>query len=256
MNEKLRSAFDNIHAGDDLKDSTREFLFYKTSGYAGRRNSIQRNLMVAAACLMFMLAGFGGGYWAYFTPVSAISIDINPSIEFSINRFGRVLSVESFNDDGTNLASALDVRFMGYVDAIDQVLNNETIIDCLARNEVLSIMVVSSDGERQKEMLVNVERCVAGHNNVHCGAGNYEDVSTAHTQGLSVGKYRAFLELQALDPSIMPEDIQGWTMREIRDRIDALSRTAPDNSQGEPGHHGQGGGHGHRNGWGTASQQN
>lgn len=249
MNEKIKNAFDSIHAEADLKDSTREFLFCKTSGYAVKRTSIQRNLMAATACLMVVLAGFGGGYWAYFTPVSAISIDVNPSIEFSINRFDRVLSVESFNDDGIGLASALDVRFMGYMDAIDQVLNNETIIGCLAQDEVLSIMVVSSDGERQREMLVNVERCVAGHNNVYCGTGNYEDVPTAHTQGLSVGKYRAFLELQALDPSITPEDIQGWTMREIRDRIEALSGMAPYSSQREPGHHGQGGGYGHRNGW-------
>lgn len=251
MNEKLKNAFGSIHAEADLKDSTREFLFCKMSGYAVKRTSIQRNLMVVAACLMLVLASFGGGYWAYFTPVSAISIDINPSIEFSINRFGRVLSVESFNDDGIGLASALDVRFMGYMDAIDQVLNNKAIIGYLAQDEVLSIMVVSSNGELQREILVNIERCVAGHNNVYCGTGNYEDVATAHTQGLSFGKYRAFLELQSLDPSITPEDIQGWTMREIRDRIAALSGTASDGDQGKPGHNGQGGRYGHRNGWGT-----
>lgn len=253
MNEKLKNAFDSIHAEADLKDSTREYLFCKTSGYTVKRTSIQRNLMAVSACLMFILAGLGVGYWVCFTPVSAISIDINPSIELNINRFDRVLSVESFHDDGRDLVSALDVRFMGYMDAIDQVLNNETITDCLAQDEVLSIMVVSLDGERQRVMLANVERCVAGQNNVYCGAGNYEDVATAHTQGLSFGKYRAFLELQALDPGITPEDIQGWTMREIRDRIDKLSGTAQDGNRREPGRHGQGGGYGHGNGYGMHS---
>lgn len=249
MYEKIKTSFDHIHAEPDLKDSTREFLFRKMSGHT--RTSTHRNLLTAAACLVLMLAGLSGGCWAYFTLVSAVSIDINPSIELRINRFDKVLAVEGCNGDGVGLASVLDVRFMDYTDAINQVLTNETILDCLAQDEVLSIVVVSEDGERQREMLANVENCVAGRNNVYCGMGNYEEVSAAHTHGLSFGKYRAFLELQAPDPRITPEDIQGWTMREIRDMIDALSGSDSDSSRGEPGHHGQGGGYGHRNGWGA-----
>lgn len=58
-----------------------------------------------------------------------------------------MLSVESFNDDGIDLTLALDVRFMGYIDDIDQVLKNETIIGCLAQEEVLSIKVRAAGTE-------------------------------------------------------------------------------------------------------------
>lgn len=256
MNEKFKNAFNHIRAEDDLKDSTREFLSRKMLEYAKKRTSIQRKFPVPAVCLLFMLVSFCGGCWAYFTPVSAISIDINPSVEFSINRFDKVLSVETYHDDGIVLASALDVRFMGYMDAIERVLNDEIIKDCLARDEVLSIVVISADGEQREEMLANVETCVAGRRNVYCGAGNYEDAAKAREQGLSFGKYRAFLELQALNPDITPEDIQGWTMREIRNRIDALSGADSDGDWAGNGHYGYGYGYGYGRGNGRGRAQN
>ncbi len=250
MYEKLKTSFDHIHAESDLKDRTREFLLRKMSAYS-KTPPARWRLLTALICLVFILSGLGGGGWLYFTPVSAVSIDINPSIEFRINRFDRVLSVEGYNDDGMDLAAGLNVRHMSYMDAISQVLNDKMVTECLAQDEVLSIMVSSADGERQNEMLANVECYAAGYYNVYCGMGRYEDMTAAHTCGLSFGKYRAFLELQTLDPDITPEDVQGWTMREIRDRIGALSGAAPDS--GGYGHHGQGGGHGYRNGWGDKS---
>ena len=48
-------------------------------------------------------------------------------------------------------------------------------------------------------------------------------VTGAHKEGLSYGKYRAFLELQKLEPGITPEEIRGMSMREIRERISAES---------------------------------
>lgn len=246
MREKLKTSFGQIHAEPDLKNSTREFLLRRMSEQP-RRTAARRKLLAAAICLVFVLSGIGGGYRVWFRPVSAVSIDINPSIEFKINRFDRVLSVEGYNEDGRELASGLKVRFMDYMDAIGLVLEDKTVTDCLARDDILSIMVISEDETRQREMLANVEGRAAGYRNVCCGMGHYEDVSAAHTHGLSFGKYQAFLDLQSLDAGITPEDIQDWTMREIRDRIDDLCGDDHNNGQSEPGHYGHGHGHGRGN---------
>lgn len=52
---------------------------------------------------------------------------------------------------------------------------------------------------------------------------DYSQIENAHKCGLSVGKYMAYLELEALDSSITPEDISGMTMREIRDILNSYS---------------------------------
>ena len=76
----------------------------------------------AAVCLLsFMI----GGHWLYFTPTARISIDVNPSIELEINRFDKVVSVDAYNDDGRELADSLEIRFMGYKEAVNQILDDK-----------------------------------------------------------------------------------------------------------------------------------
>lgn len=254
MREKLKTSFARIHAETDLKDGTREYLLRRMAKQP-KRPAARRKLLAAMICLVLALAGIGGGSWVYFTPVSAVSIDINPSIEIIINRFDKALSVEGYNEDGKAFASELNVRHMNYMDAINMILEDRTITDCLARDDILTIMVVSADEARQREMLANVKNCAAGYRNVHCGMGHYEDVSAAHTHGLSFGKYQAYLELQSLDADIAPEEIQDWTMREIQDRIDDLCGEDHNAGQSEPGHYGHGHGHGHGHGYGWGNRE-
>jgi hypothetical protein len=48
----------------------------------------------AAVCLCAV------GVWAYTDPYAYVSLDVNPSIEYTLNRFERVLQVRAVNDDG------------------------------------------------------------------------------------------------------------------------------------------------------------
>ena len=61
-----------------------------------------------------------------------------------------------------------------------------------------------------------------------CSSTNSTEVQTAHEAGISFGKYRAFLELQALDPSVTVEDIRNLPMSAIRQRIAVLADSQAD----------------------------
>ncbi len=187
-----------------------------------------------------------GGHWLYFTPTAEISIDINPSIEMSINRFDQVIVINDFNEDRRKLADSLNIKYMNYADAVEQVLNNDTITALLSDDEVMTITVTGADGQQSARILSGVEACAEERRNTYCFYASSEEVADAHGMGLSCGKYRAFLELQLLDPNITPEAV-----REIRDLIDRLSTDSENNSSSydnrQNGHHGYGGGHGR--GW-------
>ena len=60
----------------------------------------------AATCILAM---FGISAYAYYTPYTYVSLDVNPSIEYSVNRFDRVLSVTGVNDDGTEIINNIDL---------------------------------------------------------------------------------------------------------------------------------------------------
>jgi hypothetical protein len=241
MNKKLKEAFAQVHAEKKLKDSTKEFLLRKTNGYTKTKTVNYWYFFPAAVCFLLILFW---GYWIYFTPTMEISIDINPSIELSVNRFDKVVSVSGYNDDGQNLASSLDIKYMNYVDAVNHVLQSESIVALLSDNEVMTICVVGPDGEQSSRILSDIEACTAENRNTYCYYAHSEEVQAAHDLGLSYGKYRTFLELQSLNPDVTVEQVQGMTIREIRDLINSLSSEngdeAPADSNDGYGHHGYG----------------
>ena len=223
----------------DLRDAGR-FLTREQPG-------LLRVLALVALLNLFLSAllvvGLSG-YQAYFTPTSAISIDINPSVELEINRFDRVITVEGLNDDGTALAAELNVRFLSYDDALEQIIASDAIQQCLADDGVLSIVVSGDNEVQQQEILSCARRCTSGESNAHCYAGSSEDLAEAQALGLPLGKYHAYEELHALDPSITPEEAADMTMRELRDRIDACQDGDEEESYG-----GGGGQHQHGGRW-------
>lgn len=249
MNNTFKELFSPIHAEEALKDRTKEFLAEKTQGYTGVKTGEHNFRFYAAACACLLLVLFGG-HWFYFTPVAVISIDINPSIEMGINRFDKVVSVDGFNEDGRELSGTLNVKYQNYTDAIEQILQDDTIEVLLSDNEIMTITVIGTDGQQSAEILSGVEACTAKQGNAYCYFATSEEAAAAHETGLSCGKYRAFLELQILDPDITPEAVQCMSMREIRELIDSLSAgggtdTSSYNNRGN-GYHGHGGGHGNR----------
>ena len=242
MNDRLKEAFSQVKAGEDLKEKTRTFLGERTRGNGRRKRIGYQPYISAAVCLLsFMI----GGHWRYFTPTARISIDVNPSIELEINRFDKVVSVDAYNDDGRELADSLEIRFMGYKEAVNQILENETVTALLSDNEVLTITVIESKGEQSVRILSNIESSVARHQNTYCYSADLEEVAPAHGHGLSCGKYRAYLEVQKLYPEVTTEQIQGMTMGEIQELMNALSENVlsgeepemvPDSQSGERGH--------------------
>lgn len=220
MNNTLKDTFDQIHAEDELKNRTREYLFRKTNGYTGVKKKGYRYWIPAAACFIFLL---WGGHWLYFTPTAEISIDINPSLELEINRFDRVIGVESYNDDGQELADSLDIRHLNYTEAVEQIMENDMVAALLSDDEVMVIGVIGSNEEQSARILAEVQTCTEEETNTYCYSAHSDEAEEAHEMGLSCGKYRAFLELQKLDPTITVEEVQDMTMREIYDRMEALS---------------------------------
>ena len=126
-----------------------------------------------------------------------------------------------------------------------QSLENETLLSYQNDGDQVEITVTSNLQNRARRM----QDCIckdtaAQEQNVHC-LENHEEVEEAHEHGLSFGKYRAFLELQQLDPNITVDDVMDMSMCEIQDLI----RGNGGNGSREDGqHNAHGEGHGGRHG--------
>lgn len=229
MNEKIKETFDKIHAEEELKNRTKAFVTHKKNEHK-KKFPYKRLIPVTASFLFILIAIIG--YRLYFTPVTTISIDVNPSIELGINRFDKVVSVKGYNQDGEDLVSELNVQFKNYTEALDKILSNESFARLLSQGEELSIAVIDSDETRSETVLSNIQPCTAKQKNAYCYSADPKEIEEAHEAGFSYGKYRAYLELQALDPNITAEEVKGMTMKEIRSLIEELS--APEDQSESP----------------------
>ena len=266
MEGKIKAAFGAIHADEEMKSGTKAFIAQESHGYKTRKALNYERILpaVAAVCLVLVLFM---SIRMYFTPTARISIDINPSLELEINRFDRVISVNALNEDGEKLAQSLDIKFADYDEAIRRILENKSVESLLSENEIMTITVIETSSDQSERILSDMRTCANGHDNVYCHSASSKEASAARELGLSLGKYRAYLELRELDPNIAPEEIQRLTMREIRDRIadllpenagnelppttigSELPPTSVDNeippTTDDNGHHGNGHEHGH-----------
>lgn len=95
-----------------------------------RRSSLSRQLAVLAACAAAIFLLVGSGLYAYLAPYSLVSLDVNPSLQYTLNRMGLVLSVEAVNGDGDELLAEMEA------------LQNRSIEDAIS----ITVRQIAEDG--------------------------------------------------------------------------------------------------------------
>lgn len=225
MEHKIKNAFGQITAAPDLKNQTAEYVLENMSGQNRKGPVIYKSIAAAAACILVLLIG---GYQMYFTSVAEISVDINPSVLLEINRFDRIISVEGANADGEKLVNGLDIRFMPYTEAIDQIMSSETVSGLLLQDEIMTITVAGDDSRQSEGILSNVQSCTDQCPAVYCYYARSEDADKARDLGLSYPRYQAYLFLQRYGYSIEIDEIRNMSMREVRELVSTLTGQSED----------------------------
>lgn len=180
-------------------------------------------LYAAAACFVFLILASFGGYRLYFTETSLISMDINPSLELSINRFGKVISVTTYNEDAAGLIDAQDTQGLSYQQAIDSLLESDALRPYLESKEYLEFAVYSKSDDTV--VIEYLNSCVQSINDMYpeiqvkCNSADGTIVANAHSYHMSIGKYLAILDLQEIDPEIDVDDYSHCEIGEIRNQI-------------------------------------
>ena len=109
---------------------------------------IKMTASAAAAIMIFVTPA-----WAYLTPYSYVSVDVNPSFEFYINRFDRVLTVKALNDDGKELSKGINIEGLKNKEiqsAVRNVLNELRNKGYIIKGEEGGVIVATSSKSKEK----------------------------------------------------------------------------------------------------------
>lgn len=99
-----------------------------------------------AAAAVFVLAVLGGGFYAAQTPGGVATLDANPSIELTVNKLGRVLSVRARNADAQVVLDELELRNQPLETAADAIVT-ELRADGYVSADTNSILVTVEAGK-------------------------------------------------------------------------------------------------------------
>jgi len=216
LNKKIYDAFVSIKADDSLKASTVAYLRDRING-GGEKQAFRFRYVFSAVMALLIIIGGTSGYSLSVTPVSYISIDVNPSLELVLNRYDKVLSAIAYNGDAEMVLAELDLKHLNYQEAINTLLESEAFSKYLSEDALVSFAVVS---DREEEILAGIEQCQSRYQyEFRYGATNRDTMDEAHENRMSFGKYQAYLELAQYDSSLTSQDCQNLTMRQINDLI-------------------------------------
>lgn len=215
MANRIYDAFDSIKAQSRLVESTELFLSetYKSRRSPVRSRMFQKTLL--AACMAFVIIAGAGGYSWLQASVSYVSIDVNPSIELALNRFDRVVSMTAYNAQGAEILKGLPLKGKKYTDAIDLIMASKAM-DAYLTDESEIVFTVAADDSRRNELESGVARC---SNHIAYSSESISAdiavVSHAHDNGLSIGKYYAYLQLAQYDDTVTVDECRNMSMSEI-----------------------------------------
>lgn len=230
MENKLYDVFDKIHAEDALKEKTAEFLHKQIQKQGGSRKASpmhhMRFAIVCVSSLLFLLAG-GLSYNLYFSPSAYVDMDVNPSIELTLNRFDRVIEANPYNDDGAGILQEVNVRHKTYEEAVQMLLATMIDQEYMTQDGAVSLTVQAGDNNAEKELLegllATVSASLASH---HLSAAadifavSQEVKDCAHEYNLTPAKYIAITQLQEVDSTATFEGCGEHSISEIRQLIE------------------------------------
>ena len=160
--------------------------------------SLRRNMVGSAAALFLIVAGVAGTYsYNNVLACSYVSLDINPSIEYTLNRQDKVVAVKGLNNDGQKIADELlSVRKVTLKEALQetkQLLAQKNYLKSGSSEDVLiDISANNSDLKEHKRA-----------NSLGISTGEYKQIQYIKNKSEKVGdnQYNDYV-LQASDIAI------------------------------------------------------
>lgn len=161
--------------------------------------SLRRNMVGSAAALFLIVAGVAGTYsYNNVLACSYVSLDINPSIEYTLNRQDKVVAVKGLNNDGQKIADELlSVRKVTLKEALQetkQLLTKKNYLKSGSSEDVL--IDISANNSARKDTLKKEALSVfdteqtKGELNLVLTESDLKEHERASSLGISTGEYK------------------------------------------------------------------
>lgn len=202
-----------------------------------RPNRMVQKLSICASLALVLLSFAGIGSHSYVEPYSYVSLDINPSIEYALNRYDKVISVSGINTEGQQVVSSIesDIKNQNITTALGVTigqLEKDHYISQEEYNHVI-VSVYSTNDTKAQSITSRVNTFSAEKSNI-CSIDTIpvskEVKDDADSLGITPGKL-ALIHAVAETTSDSNFDVSKWTdktVSELETTIQQASSQNPD----------------------------
>ncbi|MEG2217463.1 MAG: anti-sigma factor domain-containing protein [Clostridia bacterium] len=197
-----------------------------------RAKLITRISTLAACCTL--VCGLSWGAFSYLNPIYYISMDVNPSVEYTLNTFNRVLSVQAVNDDGVKILQALNLKNLSNK-TIEEVMS--LTLTEITREGYLDVntggIVIAISGKKTsaaEKLATHLKDLIAAQCADHHRTVSIETMivdqalfDEARALGVTPGKLLLVQMLLAEHPEIDALSAEEWLKKPVRDIMAALN---------------------------------
>ena len=192
----------------------------------------RRQLAFAASFLFIVITTFFSvNYYSNnMVAYAYVSVDVNPSVQLVLNKNGKVISVETYDAEGTRLVNEIDVKKKSVEQAVDMIVD-QCIKDNYLKTDTegaLLINVASNNTDQKKndelakKLETQAQNKIAKKGikaSVNIDTTNFADKKKAENSKLSIGKYKLYENLKKTDKTITVEQVKKEKLVNVLQRL-------------------------------------
>ncbi len=191
------------------------------------------------------IAVCSGGAYLYVSPYAYVSLDVNPSVEYVLNRFDRVLQVTAVNEDGSQILEGARLTNKPIDDAVRETLDRIASSGYFEETKPNGLVIAAScqDEKASEKLALRLEQRAqeeTGSLNAKVEVAavtvSQERYEEAKNLGVTPGKLDLVEQLKSSVEDPDSVDTQAWLSQpvvEIMNEIKASQEGQPQTSSGD-----------------------
>ncbi len=220
---------------------TQKDIFKDT--YYFRFKSIKNLAVVAAALLLITIIALVTLVHPFNTDSSSfdqvctalVSVDINPSIQISINKEKQIVKANAVNKDGVNVLKTVDLKNLSLPDGIKKIVSTAKELGYIDKDT--NVVLVSaalynslSDSDSKKyanqlkDILSNIEASQNEASVLTLFIDDSSIIQRAKSNNLSIGKELLYQYAQSENGQLSADDIRNLNITELLLKLNALKQ--------------------------------
>ena len=199
------------------------------------------------AAVFILLIGIG---WYQFLAVdSVVGLDVNPSLEFTVNRQNRVTDVKTYNKDARKVVKSLDLKNVEVHTAVSAVLGSMLQNGYIDSNKNTVLLTVQNkDGKKaktlEKDLLADINEVLSGAGTegrlVSQTIADSKDLSELSKKyHISCGKMKLIKSIISKNDTYSPEELSKMSVQKLMELVGEEQIDLHDNIEYDEGdfHH-------------------